>query len=414
MTAAIIDQNGITIPTYNEVLLELEGKYRAIYGEDAYLDADAEDGQLLAVLALAISDVNNLAVAIYNSFSPTTAQGTGLSSIVKINGLRRKIASFGSVTLTCTGVAGTIINFGVAQDDIGNRWALPPVVVIPDSGETSVLATALAPGAVRSLANTITNIVTSVPGWQEVTNPATATPGLPVESDANLRRRQTQSTSIAAQNPVAAIQAGILSLEGVLRSKIYVNSSDVSDINGIPGHSISAVVEGGDPAEIARTICYTKAPGTGTYGDISLVVTDPNGIPDTVNFYALDDTQIYFRVTLLPLAGYLHTTGLLVLAALAQYFEDLGIGDWIFHNRLYAPANLQGEAAIRAYRTVSGSDLPGMAIQQLMNPMALTYNVTGILISADGLNFGDDDIAIAFNKAAAGNVLNGTLTELGS
>src|SRR4051794_30965973 len=45
-TSAVIDQNGITVPTYTEVLLDLESQYKTIYGEDAYLAADSEDGQL--------------------------------------------------------------------------------------------------------------------------------------------------------------------------------------------------------------------------------------------------------------------------------------------------------------------------------------------------------------------------------
>ena len=62
------------------------------YGSDAVLTPDSQDGQLLAVFAQAIYDNGQALIAIYNSFSPATAQGAGLSSLVKINGLARDVA----------------------------------------------------------------------------------------------------------------------------------------------------------------------------------------------------------------------------------------------------------------------------------------------------------------------------------
>lgn len=46
---------------------------------------------------------------VYNAFSPSTAQGAGLSSVVKINGIRRKTASYSTVDLRIVGQVGTIV-----------------------------------------------------------------------------------------------------------------------------------------------------------------------------------------------------------------------------------------------------------------------------------------------------------------
>ncbi len=98
-----IDQNGITVPAYADILTYLKDAYRTIYGADVYLEPDSQDGQLLAIFAAAINDANAMAAAVYNAFSPATAQGVGLSSVVKINGIARAVASFSTVDVLIVG-----------------------------------------------------------------------------------------------------------------------------------------------------------------------------------------------------------------------------------------------------------------------------------------------------------------------
>ena len=85
--SATIDETGIYIPQYTEILGSLMDSFRAIYGQDIDIAPDTQDGQWLAILAKSIYDSNNMAVAAYNSFSPSYAVGAGLSSLVKLNGL---------------------------------------------------------------------------------------------------------------------------------------------------------------------------------------------------------------------------------------------------------------------------------------------------------------------------------------
>src|SRR6185503_1528966 len=121
-------------------LAYLTAQYQAIFGADAYLGSDSQDGQLLAIFAAAINDCNAACVASYNSRSPSTAQGAGLDAAVKINGLLRNGATASTVVLTIVGVAGTVITNGVAGDSNGNSWALPTSVTIPGGGSISVAA----------------------------------------------------------------------------------------------------------------------------------------------------------------------------------------------------------------------------------------------------------------------------------
>ena len=49
--AATISATGISAPTYDEILTSLQTSFQSIYGSDAYISADSQDGQMLAVFA---------------------------------------------------------------------------------------------------------------------------------------------------------------------------------------------------------------------------------------------------------------------------------------------------------------------------------------------------------------------------
>ena len=58
--AAAVTSAGIAAPSYSDILTSLQTSFRAIYGADVYLGADTQDGQLLAIVALAIHDANQV------------------------------------------------------------------------------------------------------------------------------------------------------------------------------------------------------------------------------------------------------------------------------------------------------------------------------------------------------------------
>ena len=152
MALATIDETGLHLPDYPTVLEDVKARFRGIYGDDLYLEPDSQDGQLCAVFALALHDAYTLAGSVYNAYSPATAQGTGLSRMVKINGLRRKPSGRSTVDLRLVGQAGTVIRGGMAGDAAGKRWLLPDEVAIPQSGEITVTATAEESGDIRAAA----------------------------------------------------------------------------------------------------------------------------------------------------------------------------------------------------------------------------------------------------------------------
>lgn len=394
--APTIDDTGITSPAYEDILLSLQASYRQIYGSDVDLAADSQDGQWIAIQAQAIFDANQAITAAYLSYSPSYAQGVGLSSVVKINGIRRLTPSNSTVELVLSGRAGKTIANGVVADSFRNLWSLPAVVEIEVTGEVSATATAQQPGAIMAAPGTVSQIQTLMPGWDSATNPASAAPGMPVESDATLRTRQTYSTALPAVTPRETILGNILNLPGVTRAEVYENDTDSTDQNGIPSHSVSAVVEGGSDLAIAKIIARTKNVGCGTYGPTMIIVTDSRGVPNTIHFYPLTLVPIYVTVQVRPRAAYVDTTAVLIQQAIALFLNELAIGEPVYAAWLYAPADLAGDAAVTA---------TGWTQAQL-DAISQTYVVDQILIATAPDPTAEDDIVLAFNTAASGDMAN--------
>ena len=354
----------------------MQSEYRTIYGADTYLEADSQDGQWVAILALAMFDSMQVAAAIYNSFSPLTAQKDALSRNVKINGIARLTASYSTADLTIVGQAGTVILNGQAKDTLDQKWNLPASVTVPVGGSIVVTATAAEIGSVTAAAGTINKIATPTLGWQTVNNVAAATIGDAIETDAELRRRQTQSTMIPSLSVMEGIVGAVASLPSVSRYRGYENDTATTNADGIPAHSISLVVEGGTTQAIAEAIAAKKTAGTRTYGTTSYTTYDQYGIANIINFYRPTTATISIEVSLTALTGYLSTTADLIKAALVAYIATLDIGDDVLITKLYTPANLDNIA------------------------LTNTYNVTQIRIKKNAGSFGTSNITLAFNEIA--------------
>lgn len=321
-----VTATGISAPPYSDIYTSFQVIFASIYGSDSYLDPDSQDGQMLAVVAKVINDVSQSAITLYNSYSPATGQGVGLSNSVKINGISRLVSSNSTSDVTIIGQAGTIITNGIIADvNNVNQWNLPASVTIPGGGSIVVTATCANPGAITAAANSLTQIITGTLGWQSVNNPAEAVPGAPVEDDAQLRVRQSVSTSLPAQTIIQAIYGALANIEGVQTLKIFENDTGTTDDHGIPGHTISVVIEGGDATTIAQTIEKKKNPGTGTYGTTTIVVTDPVGMTLPIHFYVPTQDTILVDIAINPLTGYTSTIGSEIIASIVSYINGLGI-----------------------------------------------------------------------------------------
>lgn len=352
-----VTADGISAPTYEEVLTYFQDKARSIFGSDINIDADTQDGQLIAIFAAAVSDINAQAVAVYNAFNPHTAQGVALDSAVKTNGLVRHDSTPSQVDLTLTGQVGTIIIDGYALDTSRRKWMLPETVVIPTGGEITVSAHAEEDGDIDAAAETITQIGTPTLGWHTVTNKLAAVPGLAVETDAELRARQADSTALPSVSLWDGIVGSILSLDGVRRVSGIKNDEDAPTPEGIPGHTIALIVDGGDAQEIGQVIFKKKGEGTGTYGSVEISHIDGYGFLNKIRFSRPVTARIKCKLSVRPGLTYLSSVAEEVKQRVVDYVNSLAIGDDVGIARVLAAAVKDSETGIDNRFTVESIEL---------------------------------------------------------
>lgn len=378
--APYIDETGIHIPTYEDVRDDLINSAKLIFGEDIYISEDSQDYQFISALAAKINDVNELCVMVYNNRSPATAIGVALDSIVKLNGISRSASTKSTCTVKLIGVAGTTITNGVVSDTRKVLWDLPASVTIDITGTLYVTATCRDYGPNIALIGDITTIETPTLGWNEVTNEEAAVIGTNVEYDSLLRARQALSVARPSLSILEQTIGGILELTGVTRVNVIDNDTSVTDANGIPSHSVSAVVEGGIEYAIAESIFKNKGIGGGTYGNTSVnVTTDDIGSTIAIEFSRPTYIDVDVEIQVKALSGYTTAITDAIKQSIVDYLNSIKIGASLYASSLWGVA-LQN--------------------QSLNNP---TFSITSILQAEHLGVLSTNDIITAYDEAIRGN-----------
>lgn len=313
----MLDSDGLTLKTLPEIIADLETGVKDIYGDDVNIAADTPDGQLLNIIAQACIDLRELLEDVYASFDPDQAEGTVLDQRVAINGIKRNGGTFTvtpvditvdrSVTLTGLDAAAAELEIpsGVytVKDDAGNQFALLATDTL-SAGTHSLSFRAVELGAIETTLNTITTAVTAKAGVTAINNPDEPTIyGQDEESDAALKIRRRQSITRSSNGYLESILSALLAVDGVTDARVFENSTDVTDIDGTPEHSIWAVVESGAVADIAQALYETKAAGCGMRGSVSEVITRPSGQTITMYFDRPVNEDLYMKMTVALIGG---------------------------------------------------------------------------------------------------------------
>lgn len=210
-------------------------------------------------------------------------------------------------------------------------------------GITKVKKTALVvcteAGPIDQPANTITGIATPVFGWDSVTNPSQASTGNNRETDEELRERFRNTKFERATNTIESLYSAIFALDGVEDFVIYENDTNITDGNGVPGHSFLPIVEGGLGSEIAQAIWDNKPIGILSVGDSTVTVIDSRGFPHDVSFSRPDAVNLYIEISLTTNSQFPGDGEDQIRANLINYIETLAIGEDVVYSRLYTPIN---------------------------------------------------------------------------
>ena len=149
-------------------------------------------------------------------------------------------------------------------------------------------------------ANSLTEIVTPVTGWDTVNNPSSATTGRAVETDEEFRIRREQSI-VTGNATDESIRAAILNnVASVTTCSVFSNRTDAVDGEGRPAHSFEAVIEGGTDDDCAEEIWTRMPAGIETYGNVNggagITVVDSMGYNQDIKFSRPEDVYIFVEV----------------------------------------------------------------------------------------------------------------------
>lgn len=333
-----IDDTGIHVPNYTDILEYYIAKAKLIFGSDIYLEEDSQDYQMYSIIARAAAASFQAAVDSYNARNPDQAFGNTLDGLVVINGIERKPAGYSTVSLDLSGLPYTLIRGGVVESDSGYRWNLPEEVVLDSQGKATVSAIAQEEGSIVALSGEITTILTPTYGWSSVNNPNAANIGQDVESDSQLKMRRKVAVATPSQTELESLTAGIDNIQGVTDFQVYENDTKVTDARGLPGNSICIVAEGGADEDIVRAIGIRKNMGVLSYGDVTLPYTNRYNTTLDISFFRPVYVPVYIRVNINPLAGYTNEVGNQIKEAIANYFQELKIGNNLYNSQLWEAA----------------------------------------------------------------------------
>lgn len=356
MAITFNDKTGLVAEETSVVRARIAQEWKNAFATDPrlpVLDTNPETpaGQLIDGQTALASEKDNDMVYIANMFNPKNATGVWQDALAAIYFLNRKIALPTYVTCQVRGAYGTTIPYGALVQDVnGYTFLNTSVVVIGSSGTANIYVRCTETGAVEVAPNTVTQIVTTVPGWDSVTNPSAGITGRDEESQAAFENRRAGSVGKNSHGAVASIYGTIADLNNVVAVLVLENTTNADKtIKGVTlaGHSVYISVYGGDNTDIARAIYNKIDGGVGTQGNTMLTYNPASDNiadqPDALYTYYIerpDTVETAVKVTVSDD----ETTGLTnaIKEAVVENFNGnssfrrVKMGDTLYASRFYA------------------------------------------------------------------------------
>lgn len=344
-------------------------------------------GQLIGVTASQARQLWEALQAVYASRDPRQAVGDAFAAILALTGDSFLPAAPSTANMTITLAAGTyavgLLKVNVAGDStkvFANKFE----ITTAGATLTDQVFECLVNGPTVANQNTLTEITNPVAGFSAPTNPAAADVGRDQETVAAARLRRLFGLARKGSSNADAVRADLSNednVPGVDFVSVLENDTDTTDGNGLPPHSIRAVVLGGDDEDIAWTIFTSKAGGIATSGTETVTVTDASGNDHDIHFSRPATVGIKFDVVFYYLSTAYENEAaaeLAVAEALVAAFEaNQSVGRDVVLTQY-----------IKALMALDGAVDLELQVAKLADPLASTNVVIGALELAT-LDIGD-------------------------
>lgn len=367
---------GYERPTYDDLLEQQIERAKLLFGNDIETSQNTALGKYIRLNVADLAEVHEILELIYYARFPNTATGVSLDRLCAFVGISRNPATYAQHSIRFVGTAGEYVPeaFEVSTADgsisyhtyqsylIGEDGTVDGVVECEIAGEAGNVAV----GKIDTIVNPDVNV-------ESIEHLGVARFGEEIESDVALRARFAATISGAGAGTTTAITSAILQVPLVEGVAIIENDTE-EEKDGVPPHSFKCYVLCPDTQnKLVGTAIFKKKPlGIKAVGDLTITVTDDNGVPHEVSFSKTAEIPIYIKLTI----------------ATNQYFGTDGVDQIKRYISEYINA-LKNDA-----------DVYISSIYGYIYKVEGIVNVSSLTISADGSTYGTSDIPISIAEVA--------------
>lgn len=407
---------GFVPATAPEVRAEIEAEVRAAWGASIPLGDDTFDGFLIGIVSERLGLLWEIGEISFSSMDRDAASGARLRSLGALTGTFELVELPSTVIETLTGDPGFVVPEGTiiatASTDVrfetatnttlvalpswaaiayavgdrvtnvsrcyqcitaGTSAAAGPTGTSADytdgggvhwkylgegTAATDVVMTSLETGAIEALADDLTSIETPVGGLSSARNLADAEIGRDKQTDEEFRLLVEAELAQPGTGTPDAIRAAMLEVAGVINAHVFFNSTEVTDVNGLPPHSTEILVQGGTDQAIADAIWANVPIGITTIGSVTAFVIDSEGVSQTVKFSRPTSYNIYIVVILVKEATE-YAGDAAVKTAIVTWGDEQKVGKDVVASAIaaqaFAVAGVLDVTEVRIYTDVIGT-----------------------------------------------------------
>lgn len=339
-----LTSTGFYAPTYQEILSQIEDTMISLIDPDLVMTSNSNAGILARLFARREKAAWEQQQLAYYSAFISTATGASLDYIGGNLGLKRKVdePSFAQIKITTQGEyliqAGeqyetedgylfTLLKDVLTKKQEDGSWSGTGWVQCEETGqETNVPA-----NSITVEANPDDEIIS-------VTNPEKAGGGQDLETDDVYRERLRTENAAHPGSTAAGIRSALMNLPGVREVNIVQNPFAEADKYGNPPYSVHIYCLGGNKQDIADCLADYIAAGITMVGRQELMVKDATGNPLKINFDFATEKSIYAKVVINTTDAWNIDQGADdIKYSVADYINDLQMGDPLYITRLYGP-----------------------------------------------------------------------------
>lgn len=361
---------GVVVPDTSAIRSEVESEWRAAFGQDLVVTSETPQGAMITIDVESRDGMVRNNAELANQINPDIAGGIFLDAIWALTRGRRRSATRSVLSgVQFRGIPGTIIpaRSVAVVETTGARFLSSNDLVIGSGGVVTGQMVAESTGPVAAPAGSLTQVASSVLGWEQVNNPTSAALGADRESDIASRKRRRNTLALQSISLAEAIISRVSDVDGV--SSMTFRENDTSETQVIDGvtltpKSVWVCVDGGEETDIATALLASKTGGAAWNGDVLVSLIEPSsGQAYAVRFDRPQELNRLLRITVKPTTLDAQT---IILGAIKSYQDG----------------ELDGEDGL-----VVGEDLSPFEIAGAINEVEPRIFIKKVESSTDGLNW---------------------------